>query len=263
MRLKYRACKRPGLLGLTSGLLAASLMTQASAQEIQKRANRLLEEVMVTAQKREENSQDIPITISAFSNEKLDAFGIDKVEDLGRITPGLTFTSNVGYTVIYLRGVGADAFLPSADPSVATYVDGINKAATIGLQSSLGPVERVEVLKGPQGTLFGRNATGGAVNIITADPPEEFTGSLTTEHGEYQAWKGGVKKHDIFIGSPITDNLGFTFGGYRQSYDPSMLNEPVCGSGVYEEPMEHYSEGLRAKIRWDITDGLGVTLLGD
>lgn len=253
-----------GRIGLTTGLLSAAIYsTQVSAASEARKGNRLLEEVVVTAQKREENSQDIPITISAFSNEKLDAFGIDKVEDLGRITPGLTFTVNVGYTVIYLRGVGADAFLPSADPSIATYVDGINKVSGHGLQNSLGPIERVEVLKGPQGTLFGRNATGGAVNIISANPPEEFLGNISIEQADYQSWDGGVKKADIFIGSPITEDIGFTFGAYSQFYDPTMLNEPVRGSGEYEDPIDHYSKGIKGKIRWDLSDTFSVTLTGD
>ena len=226
-------------------------------------ANRLLEEVVVTAQKREEDSQDIPITLSAFSSEKLDAFGIDKVEDLTRVTPGLTFTTNVGYTVIYLRGIGADAFLPSADASIATYVDGINKVAGHGLQSSLGPVERVEVLKGPQGTLFGRNATGGAINIVTAPPPQEFIGSVTYEKSEYQGLEGGVEKKKFFFGTPITDSLGMTFSGYSQEYDPTMFNERVPGSGDLEAPIDHFSEGLRTKIAWDATDNLTFTFVGD
>ncbi|AMO70102.1 TonB-dependent receptor [gamma proteobacterium BDW918] len=256
-RLKSTAALSASILSI------AALAPSAFAAPDGKRTNRLLEEVVVTAQKREENSQEIPITISAFSSEKLDAFGIDKVEDLGRITPGLTFTVNVGYTVIYLRGVGADAFLPSADPSIATYVDGINKVSGHGLQNSLGPIERVEVLKGPQGTLFGRNATGGAVNIISANPPEEFIGNVSFETADYQSWEGGTQKADIFIGAPITENLGFTLGAYTQDYDPTMLNERVRGSGVYEDPMDHYSKGVKAKIRWDVTDSFALTLLGD
>lgn len=253
----------------STALLSAGIFSIMSntpsvmAETVPKRGNRLLEEVVVTAQKREEDSQDIAITLSAFSGDKLDAFGIDKVEDLGRITPGLTFTSNVGYTVIYLRGVGADAFLPSADASIATYVDGISKVSGIGLQSSLGPVERVEVLKGPQGTLFGRNATGGAVNIITAAAPEEFVGNLKVEQGEYQGLDGVVQKQDIYIGAPLTDTLGFTLSAYNQDYDPIMFNEKVRGSGEYEDPIDHFSRGGRAKVQWDITDRLSVTLIGD
>ena len=103
-------------LAIGSGA-AVSIPTTALAAG---QGSRLIEEVMVTAQKREEDSQDIPIMISAFSGEKLDAMGVDSTADLQKITPGLTFTYAYGYTVIYLRGIGTDAFLPNADPSIAT-----------------------------------------------------------------------------------------------------------------------------------------------
>ena len=165
------------------------------------KSSRLLEEVIVTAQKREEDSQDIPIMISAFSGDKLDALGVESTADLQKITPGLTFTYTYGYTVIYMRGVGTDAFLPNADPSIATYIDGINIGPSQGKQDTLGPVERVEVLKGPQGTLFGRNATGGAINMITADPGEEFRGTITTEFGNYNS-----ESYQVFLSSMLTES---------------------------------------------------------
>lgn len=151
--------------------------------------SRLIEEVIVTAQKREEDVQDVPIMINAFSGEKLDAFGVESTADLQKITPGLTYTYTYGYSLIYIRGVGTDAFLPNADPSVATYIDGINIGPSQGKQDTLGPVERVEVLKGPQGTLFGRNATGGAINIVTADSPDEFIGTAKYSIGNYNSQK--------------------------------------------------------------------------
>ena len=151
--------------------------------------SRIVEEVIVTAQKREEDVQDVPIMINAFSGEKLDAFGVESTADLAKITPGLTYTYTYGYSVIYIRGVGTDAFLPNADPSVATYIDGINIGPSQGKQDTLGPVERVEVLKGPQGTLFGRNATGGAINIVTADSPDQFIGTFKASFGNYDARK--------------------------------------------------------------------------
>ena len=121
MKTKTRLLATSVLLG--SGVIAPVAMAQEGSAS---RGSRLLEEVMVTAQKREEDSQDIPIMISAFGADKLDAFGIEATADLQKITPGLTFTYAYGYTVIYLRGVGTDAFLPNADPSIATYIDGIN-----------------------------------------------------------------------------------------------------------------------------------------
>jgi len=215
--------------------------------------SRLIEEVMVTAQKREEDSQDIPIMISAFSSEKLDAMGVESTADLQKVTPGLTFTYAYGYTVIYLRGVGSDAFLPNADPSIATYIDGINIGPSQGKQDTLGAVKRVEVLKGPQGTLFGRNATGGAISIITEDPPEEFGGYFKTEFGNYNA-----RQNQLYLGLPIGDSLGATVSLFESYQDLYGRNE------VYGEPgpmRDEFAEGARVKVRWDPADSFAMTLI--
>ncbi len=217
-------------------------------------ASRLVEEIVVTAQKREENLQEVPITINAFSGEKLDAFGVESTADLQKITPGLTYTYSYGYSVVFIRGVGTDAFLPNADPSVATYIDGINIGPSQGKQDSLGPVKRVEVLKGPQGTLFGRNATAGAINIITEDPPDEFTGSFKTEFGNYN-----TRKYQLYFGTPITESIGATLALFKEDQDLFGRNEVFGQPG----PMrEDYVKGGRAKLRFQATDDLSLTLVG-
>lgn len=229
-----------------------------------KSSNRLLEEVTVTAQKREENSQDVPISIAAFSGEKLNAFGVENTADLARITPGLTFTFTYGYTLIYLRGVGTDAFLPSADPSVATYIDGIYIPSSQGKNDTLGPVERVEVLKGPQGTLFGRNSTGGAINIVTANPPEEFGGYINAEYGRYDLDSLNEtvdkKSYSAYIGTPITDNLGITLAYFEEL--PMIMGKNTTDPGVPAPEREDFTEGYRVKLRWDISDSFSATLIG-
>jgi iron complex outermembrane receptor protein len=96
--------------------------------------------VVVTAQKREESQQDVPIPIQAFGGGKLEAFGIEDTTQLGRVIPSLQFTGVVGYTLVYLRGVGTDAFAPSSDPSVATYIDGVYMPAGHGVFQSFGGV---------------------------------------------------------------------------------------------------------------------------
>lgn len=249
MKTKTRLLATSVLLG--SGVIAPVTMAQEGSAS---RGSRLLEEVMVTAQKREEDSQDIPIMISAFGADKLDAFGIEATADLQKITPGLTFTYAYGYTVIYLRGVGTDAFLPNADPSIATYIDGINIGPSQGKQDTLGAVQRVEVLKGPQGTLFGRNATGGAINIVTEDPPEEFVGTLKTEFGNYNA-----ESYQLYLGAPITDSIGATVSLFKSHQDLYGRNE------IFGEPgpmRDEFAEGARVKIRWDISDTFNATLIG-
>ena len=217
-------------------------------------SSRLIEEIVVTAQKREEDLQEVPIMINAFSGEKLDAFGIESTADLQKVTPGLTYTYTYGYSVIYIRGVGTDAFLPNADPSVATYIDGVNIGPSQGKQDTLGPVERVEVLKGPQGTLFGRNATGGAINIITADPPEQFESTLKAEFGNFNS-----RKYQVYLASPLTNFAGATLALFKEDQNLFGRNE-IFGMRGEERP--DFVEGGRLKLKAFATDNLSFTFSG-
>ncbi|AKH69063.1 outer membrane receptor protein [Spongiibacter sp. IMCC21906] len=239
-------------------LWSLSVAAQDDGGEVKKkRSNRLLEEVTVTAQKREENSQDVPITIQAFSAEKLDAFNVESTADLQKITPGLTFTKTLGYTLIYLRGVGSEAFLPNADPSVATYIDGINIPALQGKQDALGPVKRVEVLKGPQGTLFGRNATAGAISIITEDPPvDEIVGNIKYNRGNYDS-----HEYQAYLGAPVpgVEGLGFTLAAFKDTHENYGTN---FSNGEPRPWRETFSEGARVKIKWDFLDDFTLTFMG-
>ncbi len=228
--------------------------TEEDTKPVRGSGNRLVEEVIVTAQKREEDVQDVPIMINAFSGEKLDAFGVESTADLMKITPGLTFTYTYGYSLIFIRGVGTDAFLPNADPSVATYIDGINIGPSQGKQDTLGPVERVEVLKGPQGTLFGRNATGGAINIVTADTPDHFIGTAKASFGNFNA-----RKYQLYLGTPLTDYFGATLALFKEDQDLFGRNEVGGEPG----PMrEDFVQGGRLKLQAFPSDNLTLTLVG-
>lgn len=229
--------------------LAANAQDEPAAK---KKTNRLLEEVVVTAQKREENSQDVPITMAAIGGEKLEAFGIEDTADLQKITPGLTFTEQYGYTLIYLRGVGSEAFLPNSEPSVATYIDNINIAGSHGKQDAIGPVERIEVLKGPQGTLFGRSATGGAISIISkALPTEGYTAELTYNRGNYEA------EHILFYGAAaLTEDLAASISYYEDEREPYGKNVLF---GNETEALDDYSKSLRVKIRYFLGDSITLT----
>lgn len=223
----------------------------AAAAPERRSGNRMIEEIVVTAQKREEKIQDVPIAITAFSAEKLDALGIQSAQDLERITPGLTITNAAGFNVAYLRGIGTDAFLPGADSSVPFYLDGVALLGAQGSSDTLGRVQRVEVLKGPQGTLFGRNATGGAVNIITPDPTSDvFSGDINFDYGNYNA-----SKALIYLNVPITDGLAASLSAFSTQQDNFYSND--AGPLI-----DIYSRGGRGKLRWDVTDTLGLTLSG-
>lgn len=212
--------------------------------------SRMVEEIIVTANRREENVQDIPQSVTAFSNEKLEALGIQTVQDLPNITPGLTITNQAGFNQVFLRGVGTDAFLPGADASVPFYVDGIPLLSTQGSSDALGKIQRVEVLKGPQGTLFGANSVGGAINIVTPDPSQTFEGDVQVGFGNYDSRKGAA-----FVNLPITESLAASVAVYGAMQDNFYRNESDSG-----EVINVYNYGGRVKVLWDITDNIDNTI---
>ena len=142
-------------------LALTSVSTVSISQENQSRGlDRLLEEVVVTARKREESLQDAPISISAFTGEALEYRGVTNISQIAEFTPNLTFQNNPSFggssnaASVYLRGVGQKEFLPTTEPGVGIYVDGVYIARSVGAILDLVDVERVEVLRGPQGTLL-------------------------------------------------------------------------------------------------------------
>src|SRR5580704_2865772 len=149
-------------------------------------ASESIEEIVVTAQKREQLSKDVPIALTAISAANLEFRGIANMSDLEEQVPGLQYGFDSGNEQqIYIRGVGVDDSSASLEAPIATYVNGVYQTRTFR-EDSLGlDLERVEVLKGPQGTLFGRNATGGLINIVLKQPSDELTGALKVGGGSY------------------------------------------------------------------------------
>ena len=148
----------------------------------------VLEEIVVTARKREENLQDTPVAISAFSGDALEFRGVTKIDRLADFTPNLVLKAsptNAGVTnaSAYIRGVGHNDFSPGVDPGVGVYVDGVYLGRSVGALLDTVDIDRIEVLRGPQGTLFGRNTIGGAINIHTKRPDEELGGSVDVRFG--------------------------------------------------------------------------------
>jgi iron complex outermembrane receptor protein len=147
-----------------------------------------IEQIVVTAQKRAENVQDVPIAISAFTAGALQERAVTSVASLSNIAPNVTLDAGTPFSgssqvlAAYIRGIGANDFAFNIDPGVGIYLDGVYLARSVGANQDLPDVDRVEVLKGPQGTLFGRNTIGGAISIVTHDPGDQFrfVGSVTT-----------------------------------------------------------------------------------
>ncbi len=207
------------------GLAAAS---QAHAQAgsapaaSQPAASQELGEVVVTAEKRTTNVQRTPDAITALSGRAMALRGQTSLNDLAASVPNLSFTSNAGASQIYIRGVGNTVLVPGADPGVAFYQDGAyvsdQWAANVGFYDE----ERIEVLRGPQGSLYGRNATGGAVNVISAPPTARFEGQVGVVAGDY-----GDRESEGFLSGPLGDSGVLARFSYslnaHDGYTPNLL----------------------------------------
>ncbi|WP_417595060.1 TonB-dependent receptor [Parasphingorhabdus sp.] len=225
-------------------------------QEEQDRADVFSGEIIVTARKRSESAQTVPLAISAFSGASIEARGMQKIDGLANISPNLTIQNNPSFggagssAAIYMRGIGQKEFLPTTEPGVGVYVDGVYVARSVGALLDLVDVERVEVLRGPQGTLFGRNTIGGAISVTTR-PPEPFAS------GSLQVTTGSASRLDVkaMANMPLTDNLfskvsvaSFNRNGYvRHLSDGRDLGDVGTLTG-------------RLDLLWQATDRLTIRL---
>jgi iron complex outermembrane receptor protein len=174
----------------------------------------VLEEIYVTARKREEGLQNTPISVSAFTGAGLDYRGVTNIGEISAFTPNLTFQNNPSFggagntASIYIRGIGQKEFLPTVEPGVGLYVDGVYIARSVGAILDLIDIERVEVLRGPQGTLFGRNTIGGAINITTRKPQDSFAGRAEVSYGTDDRINARGS-----VNLPVADNLFVSLAG--------------------------------------------------
>ncbi len=158
----------------------------------------VLEEIIVTATRREERLLDVAGTVSAYSTDRLEASGVNNVEDLQFLAAGMQITPVIGQTIITLRGIGSNSFSFGAESGVAVHRDGVYLSQRRDIGTGFFDVERIEVLRGPQGTLYGRNATGGAVNIISRKPTDSFEGRAKATIGNY-----GLVETEAAVSGPI------------------------------------------------------------
>lgn len=192
-----------------------------------------LGEVVVTAQKRTENVQEVPIAITAVSADVLQQKGITSVSQLSNIAPnvnldaGTPFSGSDMVLSAYIRGIGQDDFAFNLDPGVGVYVDGVYLARSVGANTTMLDVDRVEILKGPQGTLFGRNTIGGAISIVTRDPGRDFSmkGEVTT---------GDLNRMDMKLSFdiPFTDSIRSTFSVSSEKRDGYQRDIPYVQSAA-------------------------------
>lgn len=198
------------LLSLSSGLLFAPVtwaQDLSSAAPIGD-AGGGLEEIVVTSQKRKENLQDTPIAVTAFNATALANKNVEDISGIASFTPNLQFDSTAPLSgassaaIVFIRGVGKSGYQVTDDPGVGTYVDGVYVSSSIGGVLDVLDIERIEVLRGPQGTLFGRNTIGGAISITTTRPAMEAGGQIEATYGNYDRMeiRGSID-------TPLSDTL--------------------------------------------------------
>ncbi|MFM2371966.1 MAG: hypothetical protein RIS85_1688 [Pseudomonadota bacterium] len=274
-------------LALTASILMFPAAAQAQDAAAASTTNNTggIEEIVVTAQKRVENVQDVPIAISAFGGTALKERAVNDIASLGALAPnvnldgGTPFSGSSAVLSATIRGIGSDDFAFNIDPGVGIYLDGVFLARTVGANQDLPDVERIEVLKGPQGTLFGRNTIGGAVSIVTHNPGKTFrlTGDLTT--GSFSLVKARAT-----VDLPLTDGLGASITGAvtsrngfqkRVAYQGTAAEMRAIANSDSFRAFNHadYSSAsrqsadnnvsLRGKLRWDDGGKFRATVSGD
>lgn len=246
------------LIGSITSLAAGLFVTSASPQAVAQQGGYTPEEVVVTARRVEESLQRSPVSITNVTGDALFERDLGDISGVGKVSPNVNFsfggTTSGSDTaaVVYIRGVGQNDFTPVTDPGVGVYVDGVYIARTVGTVLEALDLQRIEVMKGPQGTVFGRNTIGGAINLITRDPAETFQAKLRFTAGEDD-------RFELFgsVDLPISPTLRATVSGLGKIRDGYVLRPDGTDLGD-----DDILTG-RVKLLWEPTEILSFRLATD
>ena len=206
---------------------------------------------LVTAQKRTENVDTVPISMTVLKANAIKDLKLDGTPELQFAAPGLTTSTNAFWMLPYIRGVGNDINSSGLEPSVAVYVDGVYQPQRVATFADMADVERIEVLRGPQGTLYGRNATGGAINIVTRGPSEQLEGAVDVSAGNLDLREGS-----LFVAGPLNERLSASFSGHARKRDGYYENV-VTGADVLND--DYYT--LHGRAQLEVTDSMRAELM--
>jgi iron complex outermembrane receptor protein len=239
-------------IALVSVAAKAQAQTTASAEAADRQAqsSATLSEVIVTAQRRSQRLEEVPISVTALAGEDLDKLGIRNLRDLQTVVPSFLMSSSGVFTQLAIRGVTSTALGPGIENNIAVYVDGIYEPDSSALGSDFANVTAVQVLKGPQGTLYGRNATGGALLVNTYEP--------SADHPIIEASAGYGNLNDrrfrTYLGVPVAKGLSVGVGAYYRANDGYVKNINGSDAAKFSET------DIRVKLKWDPTDTLSFIL---
>lgn len=243
VREKRGSLKTRGWFASTVTVLGAALASQVHAQNPADTPVNQLEQVVVTAQRREESILETPVTVTAIGGDILKQQNVQELTDLVPLTPGLEIEPDAGRTAIRLRGIATSDGSPASENTTALHVDNIYLSHRAALDGYFYDVDRVEVLQGPQGTLYGRNTAAGSINIISRRPVQKQQGSVEVEFGTY-----GHRRVQGMLNVPITDTLAV-----RSAFQ-STTNDGYFDSGI-DANRSTYG---RLSAQWNPTDRVSV-----
>lgn len=251
-----RLVKTALLAGAAMGAIASAAYAQdahaqSGAQDAQPTSS--VEDIIVTARRTEESAQKTPLALTAFSGETLERTGAQQVTDLQGAVPNLNLVQGRGSsnsTNIYIRGVGQPDALQTFDPAVGVYVDDVYYSRIRGSQFDLLDLERVEILRGPQGTLYGKNTIGGAMKLVSRRPGQEFRARASAAYGDYD-----LMEFQGAVSGPVTDTLALGLSALHSERGGYVV-DPATGA----EYNDKNTSAARASLAWDPTSTFRVDL---
>lgn len=240
----FRSTTLPlSVLGLGFAIAAPAIQAQS-----------VLEETLVTAQRREENLQEVPVSVAAFSQEMLQMNGVNGTKNLPELAPSVQLVTSGPTAIFFVRGVGNTSAGTGEEGTNAFYVDGIFMPSLKQTAMKFNNIERVEVIKGPQGTLFGRNSSGGLVNVITRNPGDQFEAKVNVGFADYDTYNA-----QAYIGGPLSGTLGadlaLTYTDQQDGWGKDQITGKDVGLG--------WDWGARSKWVWQPSDETRVSVSAD
>lgn len=213
-----------------------------------------LDDIVVTAQRREENLQDVPLSVSVINSALLKSSGVGGTDAISQAVPAVQMQRSGPSGLFYVRGVGTTNAAAGEEGANAFYVDGVYLADLAQTITNFNNIQRIEVLKGPQGTLFGRNATGGLIHIVTREPGDELQVNARATYGNYQTLAG-----QLYVGGPVSDTLGLDIALTGQNQGKGWGRNLTRNTEIKKD--EYW--GIRSKAVFRPSASLKITLAGD